>query len=146
MQDRITRRLVAFLHPFSLPASRGRAGRHLRGRNHRAPTMAYRSRLSARLDMIELPSGFAAMISRQVVEIDPDWRLPRSAMWPCRWRLVPPAWGRQYDTDHQSRPAPRMAPRRQPKSGACWRGGANEQTLRDRQQDSNPTARSSRLA
>jgi len=73
MQDRITRRLVAFLHPFSL---RGVEGERPAGtyavETIEAPIdglsfLAYR-RVST---TIELPSGFAAMISRQVVEIDP---------------------------------------------------------------------------
>jgi hypothetical protein len=52
MQDRITRRLVTFLRPFALDSM---------------SFLVYR-RVST---TIELRSGFSAMMSRQLVEIDP---------------------------------------------------------------------------
>jgi hypothetical protein len=73
MQDRITRRLVTFLNPFTLPGVEGErpAGTYA-VETIEAPIdglsfLAYR-RVST---TIELPSAFAAMMSRQVVEIDP---------------------------------------------------------------------------
>ena len=73
MQDRITRRLVVFQHPFSLPGVEGErpAGTYA-VETIEAPIdglsfLAYR-RVST---TIELPSDIAAMISRQVVEIEP---------------------------------------------------------------------------
>jgi hypothetical protein len=73
MQDRITRRPVTFLHPFSLGGVEGErpAGTYAI-ETIEAPIdclsfLAYR-RVST---TIELPSGFSAMMSRQLVEIDP---------------------------------------------------------------------------
>lgn len=73
MRDRITRRLVTFLHPFSLGGVEGEreAGTYA-VETIEAPIdglsfLAYR-RVST---TIELPTGFSAMMSRQLVEIDP---------------------------------------------------------------------------
>jgi hypothetical protein len=73
MQDRITRRLVTFLRPFSLGGVEGEqpAGTY-EIETIEAPIdclsfLSYR-RVST---TIELPSGFSAMMSRQLVEIDP---------------------------------------------------------------------------
>jgi hypothetical protein len=73
MRDRITRRLVTFLHPFSLGGVEGEqpAGTY-EIETVEAPIdclsfLAYR-RVSTTMD---LPSNLAAMLSRQRVDIDP---------------------------------------------------------------------------
>jgi len=73
MQDRITRRLATFQYPFSLASVEGH---HPAGTYAVETTealigglsfLAYR-RVST---TIEFPSGYSAMVSRQVVEVDP---------------------------------------------------------------------------
>jgi hypothetical protein len=72
MHDRITRRLVTFLHPFSSPASKGATGRTYEIETTEAPInglsfLGYR-RVSTTID---LPSNHSAMLSRQCIDIDP---------------------------------------------------------------------------
>lgn len=73
MEDRITYRLVTFLHPFSLAGVEGErpAGTYAIETTEAPITglsfLAYR-RVSTTID---LPSNFSAMLSRQLVDIDP---------------------------------------------------------------------------
>jgi hypothetical protein len=72
MQDRITRRLVTFLRPFSLAGQ----GEHPAGvyavETVEAPIDSMSFLVYRRVSTtIELRSGFSAMMSRQLVEIDP---------------------------------------------------------------------------
>lgn len=72
MQDRITRRLATFLRPFSLAGLGEQPSGTYAVETTEAPIgdmsfLVYR-RVST---TIELRSGFSAMMSRQLVEIDP---------------------------------------------------------------------------
>jgi hypothetical protein len=72
MQDRITRRLVTFLHPFSLAGQAEQPAGVYAVETAEAPIDSMSFLVYRRVSTtIELRAGFSAMMSRQLVEIDP---------------------------------------------------------------------------
>jgi len=72
MQDRITRRLVNFLRPFSLAGQGEQPAGVYAVETVEAPIDSMSFLVYRRISTtIELRSGFSAMMSRQLVEIDP---------------------------------------------------------------------------